>query len=125
MGLFFGFNLATFVLSLHTPASDTCTLQSLHRFAQAALQQGHHIASIFLYQDGVYHALNDFDIASDEFNPKVIWQRLFDLNIPVHVCVTAASKRGVVANDSSQFIVSGLAEFAMDVAQADRWVQFK
>ena len=73
----------------------------------------------------MYHALNDFDIASDEFNPAAIWQSLFDLNIAVQVCVTAASKRGVSVSDSSQFNVSGLAEFAMDAAQADRWIQFK
>ncbi|MEO2266053.1 sulfurtransferase complex subunit TusD [Pseudoalteromonas pernae] len=117
--------MASFVLSLHTAASDTCTLQALQRFAHSAIANGHELKCIFLYQDGVYHALSGFDIASDEFNPADIWQSLFELNIPVHVCVTAASKRGVSVCDNSQFLVSGLAEFAMEVAQADRWVQFK
>ncbi len=117
--------MASFVLSLHSAASDTCTLEALQRFAHAAIANGHEIKCVFLYQNGVYHALSDFDLASDEFNPALVWQTLFDLNIPVHVCVTAASKRGVAVREGSRFTVSGLAEFAMEAAQVDRWIQFK
>ncbi|MFY8273383.1 sulfurtransferase complex subunit TusD [Pseudoalteromonas sp. SSDWG2] len=117
--------MANFVLSLHSSPSDVCTLQALYRFSQSVIAAGHQISCIFLYQDGVYHACDNFDVSNDEFNPENIWSRIFDLNIDVQVCITAAGKRGIAIDDSSAFNVSGLAEFAMLTSAADKWVQFK
>ncbi|WP_105216106.1 MULTISPECIES: sulfurtransferase complex subunit TusD [unclassified Pseudoalteromonas] len=117
--------MASFVLSLHSAPSDTDTLNALGRFATSALAQGHTIRCIFLYQDGVYHASPCFDLASDEFDPAKVWQDLHKQGIELHLCVTAATKRGIDLDQCKHFSVSGLAEFAMEAAQADRWVQFK
>ncbi|WP_105189846.1 sulfurtransferase complex subunit TusD [Pseudoalteromonas sp. T1lg48] len=117
--------MASFVLSLHSAPSDTDTLNALQRFATSALVQGHEIRCIFLYQDGVYHASPCFDLGSDEFDPAKVWQGLHEQGIALHLCVTAASKRGIDLDRCGVFNVSGLAEFAMEAAQADRWVQFK
>lgn len=117
--------MASFVLSLHSAPSDTDTLNALGRFATSALAQGHTIRCIFLYQDGVYHASPCFDLASDEFDPAKVWQTLHEQGIELHLCVTAATKRGMDLERSGVFSVSGLAEFAMEAAQADKWVQFK
>ena len=125
MGLFCGCNLASFVLSLHSAPSDAITLVALKRFVDNALSLGHQIKTIFLYQDGVYHALDQFDVSSDEFDVAALWQQLFDSGIELSLCITAANKRGVDTEQVKLFTVSGLAEFAMLATDADRWVQFK
>ncbi len=86
---------------------------------------GHTIECVFLYQDGVYHALPDVVYPSDEIQLKEQWQHLEKLGVPIKYCITAAEKRGVKDNQSSIFAVAGLAEFAMISAASDRWIQFK
>jgi|TARA_B110000211_G_scaffold230986_1_gene291654 tRNA 2-thiouridine synthesizing protein D len=117
--------LARFVLSLHTPPSDHDTSQRIIKFANACLSQGHTIDAIFLYQQGVYHASTHFDLASDELQISALWQALSSQNINLMLCVTAAEKRGLDTSNTGVFSVAGLAEFAMLVSDADKWVQFK
>ncbi|TMP41932.1 sulfurtransferase complex subunit TusD [Pseudoalteromonas citrea] len=117
--------MSKFVLSLHSGVSDHLTLHNLSRFAHAALSQGHEIPCIFLYQDGVYHASQSLQLASDELNVSAIWQSLSNEGISLILCVTAAEKRGIDTKNTGIFKVAGLAEFAMLSAQSDKWVQFK
>ncbi|MCF6434160.1 sulfurtransferase complex subunit TusD [Pseudoalteromonas sp. MMG022] len=117
--------MSKFVLSLHTSVADQHCLQNLSRFAHAALQSGHQIDCIFLYQDAVSHASEHLQLASDELDVKSIWQTLSDQGIPLMLCVTAAEKRAVDIAHTGLFKVAGLAEFAMLSAKADKWVQFK
>ncbi len=125
MGLFFGIILSRFVLSLHTPPSDHDTTQRLVKFAHACLAQGHTIDAIFLYQQGVYHASNHFDLPTDELQIPMLWQQLADQKINLMLCVTAAEKRGLDIKHTNVFNVAGLAEFAMLASDADKWIQFK
>ena len=117
--------MRNFVLSLHSGVDDHHNVFLLKRFVDAALQAGHEIDCIFLYQDGVYHANQNIQLASDEFPLVETWQSLHALNIPILLCVTAAEKRGIDIDDTGSFKVAGLAEFSMLAAKADKWVQFK
>ncbi|WP_273049423.1 sulfurtransferase complex subunit TusD [Pseudoalteromonas sp.] len=117
--------MARFVFSLHTPPSDHDTTQRIVKFANSCLAQGHTIDAIFLYQQGIYHASNNFDLPSDELQITELWQQLADKDINLMLCVTAAEKRGLDIKNTGVFAVAGLAEFAMLASDADKWVQFK
>lgn len=117
--------MSKFTLSLHAGVADHLSLSNLSRFAHAAIKAGHEIQCIFLYQDGVYHASQCTQLASDEYDVQATWQSLSDKGIPLILCVTAAEKRGIDTNNTGLFKVAGLAEFAMLSASSDKWVQFK
>lgn len=117
--------MRNFVLSLHSGVDNHHNVFLLKRFVDAAIQAAHQIDCIFLYQDGVYHANQHIQLASDEFPLGDTWQALHDLYIPILLCVTAAEKRGIDIENTGSFKVAGLAEFSMLAAKADKWVQFK
>ncbi|CAH9060345.1 Putative sulfurtransferase DsrE [Pseudoalteromonas holothuriae] len=117
--------MSKFVLSLHSDIADHNCLQQLSRFAHSAIQGGHQIDCIFLYQDAVNHASQYLQLSSDELNVQATWQALADLDITLLLCVTAAEKRAIDVKNTGLFKVAGLAEFAMLSAKADKWVQFK
>lgn len=72
--------------------------------------------------------------ASDETNLVEKWQNLAKLHrLPLHVCIAAAQRRGVVDEDSSHlkvsnlaehFTLAGLGEFSQAVLKADRLLTF-
>lgn len=97
-------------------------------FARAALEAGHHIEQIFLYEEAVLAAAADIDLPADEPNLSAL---LADFcrqqNIPLLFCVTAAEKRGVVSDAhpaGNGYTAAGLAEFAMRLNSSARLVQF-
>lgn len=117
--------MANFVLSLHSGVTNTDCVNHLFRFANQLLEENHTISCIFLYQDAVYHVLENITIPSDELPIMMHWRELAEQGVSLQLCVTAAEKRGIDINNTGLFQVSGLAEFAMLAAQADKWVQFK
>lgn len=118
--------MANFVLSLHASPSDSDACLSLLNFAKAALSGGHTIDAIFLYQEAIWHASEHFVIAKDEVQLNEQWQSFVDdEKTPLLLCITAAEKRGLDVKNTGPFTVAGLAEFAMSVAKADKWLQFK
>jgi len=119
-------HVANFVLSLHASPSDSDACLSLLNFAKATLGAGHTIDAIFLYQEAIWHASEHFMIAKDEVQLNDQWQSFVnDSKIPLLLCITAAEKRGLDIKNTGPFTVAGLAEFAMTVAKADKWIQFK
>lgn len=119
--------MASYLLMLHgTPWSNQSVLSAC-QFAQAAIDSGHNVPAIFLYQDAVLNAVNTLDIPSDELNGQSHLLKLSNKhNIKLMLCVTAAEKRGLsVGNISPEFTISGLAEFAELTTQADKVIQFK
>ncbi|MFC3032112.1 sulfurtransferase complex subunit TusD [Pseudoalteromonas fenneropenaei] len=116
--------MASFVLSLHSAPSSLTSVQLLYRYATAAIANGHTIEAVFLYQQGVYHAQQHIQVASDQLDAKSLWRQLKAKDIPLMLCVTAAESRGVEC-DSELFDIAGLAEFAMRTSRVDKWVQFK
>lgn len=85
-------------------------------YVETALSKGVKIIGIFFYQDGVIHANKLVSVPSDEYQAVSNWQRLhLQYNLPLHLCVSAAEKRGLSDADdhnniAEHFIVSGLGE---------------
>jgi tRNA 2-thiouridine synthesizing protein D len=96
---------------------------------EAALSQNIPVIGVFFYQDGVLNANKNIEIASDEYQALEQWQRLQTrYKLPLHLCFTAAEKRGLVDegelnNIDKAFIISGLGELVELSSKADRVVQ--
>ncbi len=75
------------------------------QFCTACLQQGHTVALIFLYADGVYEAPT---------LPTII---------PIYRCSASAIERGVP--ESPQLPFAGLGLWTFEASQADKVIFFK
>jgi len=112
-----------------TPPSINLTVTALS-YIEAAVDAGHNMIGVFFYQDGVLNASKHLSIPSDEFQTINQWHKLSKENkIPLHLCITAAEKRGL-SDDITQgstisdaFTISGLGELVELTAKADRVVQ--
>lgn len=101
------------------------------QLAKALLAQGHEITQIFFFQAGVSHGNSFVYPANDEIPLQKYWQTLsLEHQIPLHLCVAAAQRRGIVnestaaqpqqMNLASGFVLAGLGEFSKAVLEADR-----
>lgn len=113
-----------------TPPYSNLTVTALN-YIEAALRQNIEIVGVFFYQDGVLNAHNKVTIASDEFQTSKQWIKLHDnYQLPLHLCITAAEKRGLYddseseSNIASAFTISGLGELVELSTKSDRLVQF-
>ena len=126
-----------FAIMVTGPAYGTQQASSALQFAQAALTEGHEIASIFFYREGVYNANQLTSPASDEFDVVRAWQSLHDAHgVALHICVAAALRRGITdEKEAAQlglpgfnlqpgFSLSGLGALAEAALTCDRTVQF-
>lgn len=126
-----------FALMVTGPAYGTQQASSAYQFAQALLQAGHTLSSVFFYREGVSNANALTAPASDEFDLVSAWQRLHDeQQVELHICVAAALRRGVVdaneagrlalpaANLQAGFSLTGLGALAEAALSCDRVVQF-
>ncbi|GAB3016529.1 sulfurtransferase complex subunit TusD [Bowmanella dokdonensis] len=126
--------MATFTLLVTSAPFDTQA--TAIQFAQAVLACGHRIEGVFFYQAGVAHANCWQSSPSDEYQPYRAWQQLAASGVPLHVCVTAAARRGLVSPTEMEernltgcnlippFEVSGLGQLVELISKADRLVQF-
>jgi len=112
-----------------TPPHSNLTVSALN-YIEAALNVGVEVIGVFFYQDGVLNASNHVRIANDEFQATQQWQHLHSkYQLPLHLCITAAEKRGLTDDSSTPliidaFTVSGLGELVELNSKADRVVQF-
>lgn len=126
-----------FALMVTGPAYGTQQASSALQFAKAALAEGHEIACVFFYREGVYNANQLTSPASDEFDLVRAWQSLHDQNgVALHICVAAALRRGVTDETEARqlglptfnlqpgFSLSGLGSLAEAALTCDRMVQF-
>ena len=126
-----------FALMVTGPAYGTQQASSAYQFAQALLQAGHTLSSVFFYREGVSNANALTAPASDEFDLVRAWQRLHDeQQVELHICVAAALRRGVAdaneagrlalpaANLQAGFSLTGLGALAEAALSCDRVVQF-
>ncbi|MEO9947261.1 sulfurtransferase complex subunit TusD [Paraglaciecola sp.] len=110
---------------------------SAYRFALAAVQAKHTVNGIFFYQSGTLNGSSLQLTPSNEFDLYAAWKTLAsDHKVPLMVCVSAASKRGITtaedAHDSDNphysltapFESVGLGELAVLMKNSDRLVQF-
>ncbi|MBL0710280.1 MAG: sulfurtransferase complex subunit TusD [Colwellia sp.] len=115
-----------------TPPYSPLTITALN-YIEAALQSNISLIGVFFYQDGVLNANSKVHIASDEFQTVKRWQYLYETHkLPLHLCITAAEKRGLYDEDDNEtislihdaFTISGLGELVELSSNADRVVQF-
>jgi tRNA 2-thiouridine synthesizing protein D len=120
----------TLAVVVTTPPYSHLTTSAL-TYVEAALVAGINVIGVFFYQDGAMHANKDISIASDEYQAIEHWQQLHkQYQLPLHICITAAEKRGIacesIDNDqvNEAFTVSGLGELVELTTKAARLVQF-
>ena len=107
------------------------------RFAETVITMGHRIEQVFFYQDGTLHANALIHPPMDEINLQQRWQTLQQqAGFPLHCCVSAAVKRGVVSSEDQQdcalpthnlaagFTNVGLPALMEAMAQAEQVVEF-
>lgn len=120
--------MTRFALLITSAAFCNQTLASVLLFAKAAINSGHAIDHIFLYQDAVYSVAANTDLPADEPDlSTALAQFCQQHQIDLLFCVTAAEKRGVISATQpakSGYVAAGLAEFAMRQANIDKLVQF-
>lgn len=106
-------------------------------FARAALAQGHRIARVFFYGDGVFNASSLQQPPQGETATYRHWQALADAhNIDLVVCIAAGLRRGIVDaeeagryqlpahNVAAGFQLSGLGQLVEAGVTADRLITF-
>ncbi|ARB82955.1 MULTISPECIES: sulfurtransferase complex subunit TusD [Yersinia] len=126
-----------YCLMVTGPAYGTQQASSAYQFAQALINSGHHLVSVFFYREGVLNANQLTAPASDEFDLVRAWQQLAAKHaVMLNVCVAAALRRGVtdqheanqlnlaVANLQPGFTLTGLGALAEAALTCDRMVQF-
>ena len=124
------------LLVMSAPAASQNT-QSALRFAQTVAQSEHQLNGVFFYADGVHNGNHLQVNPADEQSVYAGWAQLASQHdCPLLVCVTAASKRGVLSqtdaqdNDLNQFNLQapfqavGLGELAELFHNSDRVIQF-
>ncbi len=120
-----------YVLAVKSPVYGKQGAYLAYQFAEALIEKGHVISQIFFFQDGVTNGSGLVYSANDEVDLTKCWQTFSHrYNVPLHLCVAASQRRGVVdritAKNSTQynlangFIIAGLGEFMAAVLTADR-----
>ncbi|WP_181298566.1 sulfurtransferase complex subunit TusD [Pseudomonas sp. Q2-TVG4-2] len=125
-----------FVIALFSPAHSPASRRAL-RFAEAVLADGHEIARLFLYQDGVHSASANTVSAQDELDIAQQWSQFVSHHrLDGVVCIAAGLRRGVLdeqeakrhqrpaANLAPGWELSGLGQLHEASQQADRLVCF-
>ncbi|HGO5823013.1 TPA: sulfurtransferase complex subunit TusD [Mannheimia haemolytica] len=123
-----------YVLAIKSPVYGSQGAFLAYQMAEALLQANHRIRQVFFFQEGVSNANGLVNPASDEVNLVEKWQNLAKLHrLPLHLCIAAAQRRGVVdeqttatstTNLAEGFTLAGLGEFSQAVLKADRLLTF-
>lgn len=124
-----------YVLLITQPVYGSQASYLAYQFAQTLLEQGKQIRQVFFSQAGVSVGNQFVYPSNDEFNLVKAWQQLAQqYQFPLHLCISAAQRRGVVTTDTSSdgiannlaqgFVLTGLAEFSQMLLSADRLITF-
>lgn len=114
-----------------TPPNSNLTATAIN-MVTTALKNGTNVVGVFFYQDGVLNGSQHLGLPNDEYQAHKRWQQLHhDYSLPLHLCATAAEKRGLSddvsdgqANTIHQaFTLSGLGELVELNVNADRLIQ--
>ena len=94
------------------------------KFAHAAVDAGHRIGRVFFYNDAVTLA-NRFAVDECGIRAEIV-QLAAQAQFELAVCVTAAGRRGVVADESlaDGFAIVGLGQLIEAIEDSDRLVSF-
>ncbi|MBL6734552.1 MAG: sulfurtransferase complex subunit TusD [Shewanellaceae bacterium] len=124
------------IVVYHAPYGHESAYHAL-RFAETVIAMGQCIEQVFFYQDGTLHA-NALNLPpSDEINLQQRWQSLQQqAGFPLHCCISAAIKRGVISSEDQQdcalpshnlaagFTNVGLPALMEAMTQAEQVVEF-
>ena len=120
----------TLAIVVTTPPYSPLTITAIN-YVRSAIESDIHIIGVFFYQDGVMNANENINIPSDEYQAIQHWQQIHhDYQLPLHICITAAEKRGIICEAITNnkingvFTISGLGELVELTTQASRLVQF-
>jgi tRNA 2-thiouridine synthesizing protein D len=129
--------MSSFTLLVTSAPYSNQSAYSAYRFALAAVNSNHQIKGIFFYQGGTLNGSALQLIPADEFNLHNAWKNISaEHNIPLLVCVSAATKRGITSKQdaedddqshhslSAEFQSVGLGDLAILISSSDRLVQF-
>jgi len=113
-----------------SPPQSNLTITALD-FVSTAADNSIEVVGVFFYQDGVLNAAKYLSLPNDEYQTTAKWCELAQQKkIPLHLCATAAEKRGLIIEGGSDhelinenFIISGLGELVELTNKADRVVQ--
>jgi tRNA 2-thiouridine synthesizing protein D len=95
--------MSSFTLLVTSAPFSQQNAYSAYRFALAAVQSKHTVNGIFFYQSGTLNGSSLQITPSDEFDLYAAWQKLSqEFQVPLMVCVSAASKRGITNTDDAR-----------------------
>lgn len=127
----------TYTLVVNGSVYGSQSARSAYQFAQAVIEQGHTLVSVFFYQDGVTNGTALSVPANDEFDLTKAWQGLAkEHDVRLETCVAAALRRGIISEDEAtqhgltqnnlaeDFVQAGLGSLAEAMLTQDRVVQF-
>ncbi len=127
----------TYTLVVNGSVYGSQSARSAYLFAQALIESGHKLVSVFFYQDGVLNASNLTVPANDEYDLVAAWQTLHkEHSVKLDCCIAASLRRGIVgeqettqhelaaSNLASGFEQAGLGSLAEALLTQDRVVQF-
>ncbi|APC88673.1 sulfurtransferase complex subunit TusD [Vibrio parahaemolyticus] len=127
----------TYTLVVNGSVYGNQSARSAYQFAQAVIEQGHTLVSVFFYQDGVTNGTALSVPANDEFDLTKAWQGLAkEHDVRLETCVAAALRRGIISEDEATqhgltqnnlaegFVQAGLGSLAEAMLTQDRVVQF-
>ncbi|ALM67623.1 sulfurtransferase complex subunit TusD [Vibrio parahaemolyticus] len=127
----------TYTLVVNGSVYGSQSARSAYQFAQAVIEQGHTLVSVFFYQDGVTNGTALSVPANDEFDLTKAWQGLAkEHDVRLETCVAAALRRGIISEDEATqhgltqnnlaegFVQAGLGSLAEAMLIQDRVVQF-
>ncbi len=127
----------TYTLVVNGSVYGSQSARSAYQFAQAVIEQGHTLVSVFFYQDGVTNGTALSVPANDEFDLTKAWQGLAkEHDVRLETCVAAALRRGIISEDEATqhgltqnnlaegFVQTGLGSLAEAMLTQDRVVQF-
>lgn len=129
--------MASISILITASPSDIAKVTSALSFCEHAAAQGKAIDQVFFYHDGVHHANALQYTPGDEKSMYGRWLALHNTyDVPLWVCITAATKRGIVSPTEAQeigqahynllppFEQVGLGEFFTKLHESSNLVQF-
>lgn len=119
-----------YVLAVKSPIYGRQGAFLAYQFAETLIEKGHQITQIFFFQEGVSNGNAFVYPANDEVDLQKKWQNFSAKNqVPLHLCVAASQRRGVVDTSTARdgemnlvggFVIAGLGEFMAATLKADR-----
>ena len=112
------------------PYDSQANLHAL-KFAQSAINNGHHINRVFFFHEGVSIALEQRDLSQEEFDYNKARRELSsEHDVELNVCISSGGRRGVVKNETTDSTLAeglelvGLGLLVEAISSGDKYVEF-